>query len=483
MNLNGKEYFYIRNVQNDVIGLHDSEGKVVVNYSYDTWGNIVSISGSLKDSVGKKNPYRYRGYRYDEETGMYYLQSRYYNGSWGRFVNCDDIGGKIGELGTHNAFKYCFNNPVNMSDESGQWPKWIKKAAKKAAKVAAKVAVTAVVVTAIVVAAPAVACAVGTGVALAIGASAATATAIAAVTATACYVTAAAVGAFGINRAYQAATGKNVIKNTVFRGNQKAYNRAEGIVNSVGGLIIAGSTVVGPGSVCFVAGTMISTEKGNVPIEKIKVGDLVYSENPETGEKGLKRVVQTFENETDELVHIKVNGEEIVTTPEHPFYVPRQGWTEAIKLRAGDILVLVNGKEVVVEKVQHEILETPIKVYNFEVEDYHTYYVSNSGVLVHNQCTNPYGKKGGPAHQAKIAEMEKKLSQRGYNLIKEEVRIDISNGYKSRRYADFAVSKNNKTIYVQVGKQTKSGMPVIRERRAISDIESEGNTVWFFAYN
>ena len=119
MNLNGKEYFYIRNVQNDVIGLHDSEGKVVVNYSYDTWGNIVSISGSLKDSVGKKNPYRYRGYRYDEETGLYYLQSRYYNAEWGRFINADAIIGQPGDILSFNMFGYCHNNPVNMSDESG----------------------------------------------------------------------------------------------------------------------------------------------------------------------------------------------------------------------------------------------------------------------------------------------------------------------------------------------------------------------------
>ena len=62
-----------------------------------------------------------------------------------------------------------------------------------------------------------------------------------------------------------------------------------------------------------------------------------------------------------------------------------QGWTDAAQLRAGDILVLVNGEYVVVEKVQHELLETPVKVYNFHVEDYHTYYVA-SGVLVHNKC-------------------------------------------------------------------------------------------------
>ena len=119
MNLNGKEYFYIRNVQNDVIGLHDSEGNVVVRYIYDTWGKIMDISGSLKDSVGKKNPYRYRGYRYDEETGLYYLQSRYYNAEWGRFINSDAIVGQVGDILSFNMFAYCGNNPVIMEDPNG----------------------------------------------------------------------------------------------------------------------------------------------------------------------------------------------------------------------------------------------------------------------------------------------------------------------------------------------------------------------------
>ena len=97
--------------------------------------------------------------------------------------------------------------------------------------------------------------------------------------------------------------------------------------------------------------------------------------------------MQTFENEADELVHVFFNGEELVTTTNHPFYVPKLGWTSAIKLRAGDILVLSNGEYVVVEAVQHEILESPVKVYNFEVEDFHTYFVGESSVLVHNDCT------------------------------------------------------------------------------------------------
>ena len=84
-----------------------------------------------------------------------------------------------------------------------------------------------------------------------------------------------------------------------------------------------------------------------------------------------------------------VNGEEIQTTPGHPFYSPVKGWTDAVHLRAGDILVLVNGEFVVVEKVQHELLEAPIHVYNFHVEGFHTCFVTNCGVLVHNMCEAP----------------------------------------------------------------------------------------------
>ena len=139
-------------------------------------------------------------------------------------------------------------------------------------------------------------------------------------------------------------------------------------------------------SACFIAGTVIQTEDGLRNIEDIKVGDLVWAKDTESGEIGLKTVVKTFERETDELVNIKVQNETITTTPEHPFYVPQKGWTSAIDLRAGDMLCLLSGEIVVIEVVQHEILENPVKVYNFEVEDFHTYYVGYCSVLVHNQC-------------------------------------------------------------------------------------------------
>ena len=137
---------------------------------------------------------------------------------------------------------------------------------------------------------------------------------------------------------------------------------------------------------CFVAGTEVHTEEGKERIEEIEAGDRVWAEDPETGEKGIKTVVRTFERETDELVRVYAGGEEIITTAEHPFYVPKRGWTAAIELRAGDVLVNVNGEYVILEKIEHELLESPVKVYNFEVEDFHTYYVGDSGVLVHNMC-------------------------------------------------------------------------------------------------
>ena len=76
---NGKPYGYLYNLQGDVIALIDSSGNRVVEYRYDAWGRILSKTGTMADSLGTINPFRYRGYVYDGETGLYYLRSRYYN--------------------------------------------------------------------------------------------------------------------------------------------------------------------------------------------------------------------------------------------------------------------------------------------------------------------------------------------------------------------------------------------------------------------
>ena len=193
------------------------------------------------------------------------------------------------------------------------------------------------------------------------------------------------------------------------------------IVGVTSGVMAGGMQFVGQklGMIqCFIAGTLVATKSGLVPIEDIQPGDLVWATDEETGETALKEIVQTFRNETEEWVHVKVNGEEITCTPMHPFYSPVKGWTSAIDLRAGDILVMLNGEYVVVEQIQHELLESPEATYNFEVEDYHTYYVGKYSILAHNACDN-LKKISTDGEARKVA------SQLGYSPTKE-----ISHGQK-----------------------------------------------------
>ena len=143
-------------------------------------------------------------------------------------------------------------------------------------------------------------------------------------------------------------------------------------------------------SQCFVEGTLVVTKDGDKPIEEIKAGDLVYSTDPETGESEYKEVVRTFRKETDVLIHIFVNDDEIETTPVHPFWVDGE-WVAAKDLREGDELTLADGSTTTITKTYGEQLDEPVIVYNFEVSDFHTYYVTDNGVLVHNANSSEYG--------------------------------------------------------------------------------------------
>ena len=117
---NGTDYAYQHNLQGDIVSLVDMDGTVVVEYAYDAWGKPISTAGSMAETLGHDNPFRYRGYVWDEETGLYYLRSRYYEPSWGRFVNADTLLNRIGEWKSQSTYTYCLNNPVNRIDFKGQ---------------------------------------------------------------------------------------------------------------------------------------------------------------------------------------------------------------------------------------------------------------------------------------------------------------------------------------------------------------------------
>ena len=110
-----KQYYFVTNLQGDVIQVYSLIGReLVASYSYDSWGNIISATGEQAE----ENPFRYRGYYYDSESGFYYLSSRYYDSEIGRFINADSLIDNRSVI-TQNLFQYCGNNPVNNTDSSG----------------------------------------------------------------------------------------------------------------------------------------------------------------------------------------------------------------------------------------------------------------------------------------------------------------------------------------------------------------------------
>jgi RHS repeat-associated protein len=119
---NGEYYDYVQNLQGDIVGMVDLSGQSVVEYSYDAWGKPTGVSGSMAGTLGAVNPFRYRGYVWDEETGLHVTATRYYSPEWGRWLNTDALLGKTGALLSHNLFAYCLNDPVNMSDSTGLSP-------------------------------------------------------------------------------------------------------------------------------------------------------------------------------------------------------------------------------------------------------------------------------------------------------------------------------------------------------------------------
>ena len=110
------DFYFEKNPQGDVIAVYSSSGAKLIFYVYDAWGNCTETvhNNSGANAYAQFNPFRYRSYYYDTETGFYYLQTRYYNPVWGRFLNADGLAylGADGALIGYNLFVYCGNNPL-----------------------------------------------------------------------------------------------------------------------------------------------------------------------------------------------------------------------------------------------------------------------------------------------------------------------------------------------------------------------------------
>ena len=277
--------------------------------------------------------------------------------------------------------------------------------------------------------------------------------------------------AIGVNEVISGATGFNHLRewtgmsqedyNTLYL----ALNISSSICVIVGGLIgkaASRSNRTCRASNCFIAGTLVMTAAGLKKIEDIQVGDMVLAYDEETGEQAYKPVVQLFRNETKEWYHVRVQGEEIICTGGHPFYVLNASenrntvcyesaktdtagkWVTAKELQISDKLLLSDGTCAIIEQIEVEQLATPETTYNFEVEDYHTYYVSDSKVLVHNVCAEDFEWSEGS-----FDSVEESLE---YHTLEHGEEVGVSktdiNGYvkKSKNFAAEVVNRKVKSF-------------------------------------
>ena len=124
---NSSKYFYVRDYLHNILGIVAQNGKLVVKYNYDAYGNSKGIEDTSGCNLGTRNPFRYKGYYYDDDTEMYYCKSRFYVPKWRRWLNNDNfVNLQVDEVVNFNLWAYAVNNPVQNIDESGDMPRWLK---------------------------------------------------------------------------------------------------------------------------------------------------------------------------------------------------------------------------------------------------------------------------------------------------------------------------------------------------------------------
>ena len=378
------KWYYITDGHGSVRALTNEKGAVTDTYCYDAWGSLMQKTGSTS------NDYLYTGEQYNAETGLYYLRARYMNPQTGTFISMDSYAGNNSDPITLHKYLYANANPVTNTDPSGYYSVAECNAAMSIESIMSEAVSRLLRQTLGMVNSIATAsanaeriyhllqesasenailrqwmndCIMGTMIGMVIGL---------------------ACSSMPIVRAFFAGLGMGMWANQL----EEDINSGDTsliIYDLVQAACLFGSFC----AKCFTGDTLVATEDGFTRIDEIEVGDYVLAENVETGEKEYKRVTKVYVKEATEVVHVKTDAKEdsdqtIDTTANHPFYVEGRGWVAAINIEAGDKLHTESGVVVTVTSVATEKLTKPIKVYNLEVEDFHTYYVTEDGVLVHN---------------------------------------------------------------------------------------------------
>ncbi|WP_172253550.1 polymorphic toxin-type HINT domain-containing protein [Saccharibacillus deserti] len=339
---------YHYDMRGSTLALTGEQGQVTDTYTYDTYGERLSHEGAANQ------PFQYNGRDgvQTDTNGLYQMRARYYNPEIKRFVNRDVLSGSIGNGLTMNRYAYVNGNPVSYIDPFGLsadgapwWQTGIDFGLDALPFVGTVKGIQEVF----------------TGVDLITGQQLSVTDRVATGVGTA-----ASLIPFGKH------IGKYVAKESMDGGawllsKLGKESKASRLVN---------------GCNCFTAGTQVKTDQGDKNIEEIQVGDRVLSQDDVTGEEGYKTVTATFDHVAEEIYTIHVGGQEIESTYNHPFWVEGKGWTYVKDLKVGDELEQADGTKLAIELIEQEQRNT--RVYNMTVDEFHTYFVSDLGIWVHN---------------------------------------------------------------------------------------------------
>lgn len=329
-------YHYDR--RGSTILLTDETGTVTDTYSYDVYGAQIGHVGNTDQPFGYNGKFGIM----TDENGLLYMRARYYSPELRRFLNRDVLPGNVADGQSLNRYAYVNGNPVSFVDPFGlsrdsddSHTFWT------VAKDVGMGALNFLILD----------------------------------DARTLLSNESSLG----EKAWAATSfipaGK--LLNIAGKGLLKLFGKATRFERKSGNLIECN---------CFTAGTKVMTDEGEKPIEEIEVGDkvLAKSEFDENGELAYKEVTALYTNYRNDIIKLYIGDLLIETTDNHPFWVEGRGWVFADELKAGDKLQKADGSNLTIDRVEFVLLDEPVMVYNFTVEEFHTYYVTDLGIWVHN---------------------------------------------------------------------------------------------------
>jgi RHS repeat-associated protein len=372
-----KTLYYLSDAQGSVIGLEGQDGSISARYRYDEFGIAENPEKFDLNWSGPDNLFGYTSLGYDYYSGYSHAQARDFDSSIGRFISEDTYEGELNDPLSLNMYTYVSNNPLRYTDPSGH----IKNTAYFEIELMLDEAMT-----------------LSKNSKQYLEYKSQLGSTFRKIykdknnnrfkylygllTQTSSYKNSAGNASWAkgqllealdahTDRTWELGVSAEVILETATSGVAIPKNKNGTIKIKNSG-----------GCNCFVAGTKVQTDEVEKNIEDIEVGDKVLAKDEVTGEVAYKEVTATFNHETDEIYKIHVGDQVIESTYNHPFYVEDKGWTFVKDLKVGDLLVQSDGNTLKIESIELE--HKHVTVYNMTVDEFHTYFVSDLGIWVHN---------------------------------------------------------------------------------------------------